>query len=147
MQLRSIIYKLLLEVKLKACAVGLTKPQTYVVDSSMESPDETISSISNQIRFSISSWVNKQSDGTLQGLKENQHLQIAAKTLKLSNRISATIKCMLCNTTLQLQRNPNIPSSFILSNWTRHVKAYKQLTCMPMKCVSLNNFFEETQHF
>jgi len=80
------------------------------VDSRMESPDETVSSVSNQICCSVSSWVKKQSDGTLQGLKENQHFQITVQTLKLSDRVSATIKCMPCNTTLQLQRNPKIPS-------------------------------------
>lgn len=106
--------------------------------SSIEIDNETVSSISNQVRRGISAWVKMQSDVKLQGLKENQHFQISVQICKISDKILVTMKCMPCSTTLQLQRNPRNPSMFLLSNWTRHVKACKMLTSKPLKCMSLD---------
>lgn len=94
------------------------------VEGAADISDDTICSVTNQVRRGISSWVRKQQNCFL---KENQHFAVKVQKCKYSLTISAFVQCLPCGKKIQLQRDPKTPSSFMLSNWTRHMKGCRML--------------------
>ena len=67
--------------------------------SSENEGESTISSISGQIRRSISKWVKKQPNEKLKNLQENKHFVISVSHVaKESSSFSPSIKCCACST-------------------------------------------------
>jgi len=92
-----------------------SKRQKLVPEQYIElcSEDEEISilSVSNQIRSSIRKWIYKQSEPALRQLEEGKHYKIIASPLPAllnessstgSQSISASVRCLVCNTVIML---------------------------------------------
>ena len=96
---------------------------------SVESNFDSVSSVSQQVRTSIAAWVRKQPNEKLRKLKENKHFTICITNLVRSNLVSVRVKCNPCKTYIQLYRKDKsvVGSSYLISNWTRHVKMCSQL--------------------
>ena len=96
---------------------------------SVESNFDSVSSVSQQVRTSIAAWVRKQPNEKLRKLKENKHFTICITNLVRSNLVSVRVKCNPCKTYIQLYRKDKsvVGSSYLISNWTSHVKMYSQL--------------------
>jgi len=76
--------------------------------------EETIADVSEQVRCSASAWVQKETDPIMHSLKETTDFSVSAKFL--DNILSVEMKCVPCNTTLQLQPDSKKPCRYILSN-------------------------------
>ena len=98
--------------------------------SSENEAEPTISSVTNQIRTSISKWVKKQPDLRLKNLQENKQFSImVTHVAKEQSTFSSAIKCNPCNAIIHLHQKDKSAkdNSYLISNWTRHVKTCKAL--------------------
>lgn len=82
------------------------------VEKAANISDETVSSVTKQVRCGISCWVKKQRSFFL---KENQHFVVKAQRCKHST-ISAFVQCLPCGNKIQLHKDPKTPSNYMLSN-------------------------------
>jgi len=69
--------------------------------------EETIADVSEKVRCSASAWVQKETDPIMHSLKETTDFSVSAKFL--DNMLSVEMKCVSCNTTLQLQPDSKKP--------------------------------------
>ena len=93
--------------------------------------------IVTKVRQQISKWQRRQSDTHLKGLKEHEHFEIklhSSAQAAASDRLdSVTLSCLTCNKSIPIGMRQN-SGSYVLSNWTRHVK-----TCRPEKVQGKGN--------
>ena len=103
-----------------------SKPRSKQRDSDTEpeSGELTISSVSNQVRSSISKWVKNQPTPEFKCLKENKHFIILVSRVPKSSLFSDSIRCIPCNVSLQLSLKNK---TYLISNWTRHVRSCGKL--------------------
>jgi len=102
-------------------------------------PNSTMSSVINHVHCRISGWVRKRKEWWF--LKENQHFAVIAQRCKHSTAILAFVQCIPCKKTVQIHQDPKTPSSYMLSNWTRHLKECKKVHKKdPFQQLSLNCF-------
>ena len=111
---------------------GQTSSKKWRVSSTSSENDSelTVSSISNQIRSSISRWVKKQTDEKLKNLQENKQFSIVVTHVaKESCMFSSSIRCNACKGVIHLhQKDKSIKDTpYLISNWTRHVKKCSKL--------------------
>ena len=109
--------------------------------SSETEAEPTVTSISTQIRRSISKWVKKQPDLHLKNLQENKHFSImVTHVAKEQSIFSSAIKCNACNTVIHLHQKDKSAKDnpYLISNWTRHVK-----TCKPLNSRQ-KSFYQST---
>ena len=104
-------------------------------DSDAEPETQSVSSVSCQIRCSISKWIKRQPDVLLRSLQENKQFSIIVARVPKSEAISASVKCNACTSTMRLYPKKG---SYIISNWTRHVKGCTKLYEKPAKKKSIN---------
>ena len=85
-------------------------------------PEISIETVSNQVRDSIRKWVHKQSNQNLRQLEEGKHYALLVSRDR--GLISASIRCLVCNTAILLHRKypSDMSLPFLLSNWTKHSK-------------------------
>ena len=84
----------------------------------------TFDSVSNQVRTGIAKWTRKQSCHTLKNLQENKHFTITVTKVPKSDNFSVSIRCKACNTNIRLCCKQ---TSYLISNWTRHMKLCEKL--------------------
>ena len=84
--------------------------------------EQSMSSVTSQIRSNISRWIKAQSSGQLRRLKENEHFQVIVSST--SGSMSAIIRYNACNKDICLHRKN---SYYLISNWTRHAKVCKKI--------------------
>ena len=132
-RLREPIYK----VK-RRCVSNANEPS-----GSAQSNEETIATVSKQIRCSASAWVQKETDPIVHSFKENKDFSVNIKT----SNDKLFVECIPCNTTLKLHPDPKKSCSYILLNWTRHVancKEFAKERRHPIaKAKTLHNFFQQ----
>ena len=94
-----------------------------------ESDGENVSTVSNQIRRSMSAWVRKQTDQRLKTLQEKKHYSVLVTNVATEPcSLSVSVRCVGCNTCIHLQKKDSSSEAtpYLISKWSRHVK----------KCVS-----------
>jgi len=84
----------------------------------------SIPSISKQIRRNLNKWLQKQTDPEICKLKENIEYAVMVNSTDKPKSFSAYIRCLMCGTAIDLQQLDKLDdtSTYLLSNWTRHVK-------------------------
>ena len=117
----------------------------HIDQTSIDSKDDDSFEITTKIRQQVSKWQRAQSDAYLRGLKEHEHFEIKlhqnAQTSATSTSVSVRFICSVCNKSIPMSSRQN-SGSYVLSNWTRHVK-----TCRPEKVqpkgsqITMNKFF------
>ena len=112
--------------KRKRTCSGGVKGTKHRLTSTDESENEVnVSTVSNQIRRSISVWVRKQTDLGLKTLQENKHFSISVtRVAKDPHSLAVSVRCVGCNTQVRLQKRDNTSNTmpYLISNWCRHVK-------------------------
>ena len=100
-------------------------------DTDLKSIDNKIDSfeVASKLRRQISKWQKTQSDTYLRGLKEHEHFEIKVHESAQTGDTSLSIAfiCSICNKSIPISIRQS-SGSYVLSNWTRHVKI-----CRPEK--------------
>ena len=100
-------------------------PRDIQSDSSCE---ETVTSITTQVRNSVIRWIKSQQDDLCK-LRETKSFSIIVTRIpKERDCFRVLIRCEPCGTKIALhQKNLNNYQPYLISNWTRHVKECKML--------------------
>ena len=84
--------------------------------------------IASKIRKQIAKWQTSQKETHLKQLKEHTDFEIKVRSTAGSagsdSSVDVSISCKTCNAS-SLLGTPNKPNSFVISNWTCHVKNCK----------------------
>ncbi len=114
--------KLAAKAPKRAKSIMKSKSTRSAMMSDSDIDTESIASVTKQVRKNIAMWIRKQRSKHLQDLKENAHFAIFVSYVRKSNDLSVSVKCIPCNSRIQLQRSAVKTSTFAVSNWTRHIK-------------------------
>ena len=104
-----------------------------------ESQDESI--ILNSVRQRLNKWMQQQTNTRLSKLKENNDYTIIVEA---SSQNSVCVKCNACSTSINLHKKDKtrLNSSYLLSNWTKHVKSCTMSEVGNAKQHSLKDFLQ-----
>ena len=92
--------------------------------------------IATKLRQQVSKWQKTQSDTYLRELKEHEHFEIKVQSAQTGTCDTSFI-CLICNKSIPMSTRQT-SGSYVLSNWTRHVK-----TCRPQgkgSQITMNKF-------
>ena len=92
--------------------------------------------IDTKLRQQVSKWQKTQSDTYLRELKEHEHFEIKVQSAQTGTCDTSFI-CLICNKSIPMSTRQT-SGSYVLSNWTRHVK-----TCRPQgkgSQITMNKF-------
>lgn len=88
-------------------------------------PEINVVTISRQVRYTITRWVQQQTNPALKRLVENEHYRLSiSPDTDVPGLFSVSVVCLVCNKSILLHQRDtsNKSSPFIISNWTRHGK-------------------------
>ena len=112
--------------------------------STDESESEVnVSTVSNQIRRSVSAWIRKQTDERLKSLQENRHYSVLITHIpKDSHALTVSMRCIGCDTCVRLQKKDNSSNAtpYLISNWCRHVKRCNTFRGKRVQQPTIDNF-------
>ena len=129
-------------------SVGKCSGRVHVKKTKLTSTDESesevnVSTVSNQIRISVSAWIRKQTDERLKSLQENRHYSVLITHIpKDSHALTISIRCIGCDTCVRLQKKDNSSNAtpYLISNWCRHVKRCNTFRGKRVQQPTIDNF-------
>lgn len=114
-----------------SCQASHNASQSFDDDACTQSETQSpynIQEIVDDVRSRIVKWQRKQHDKKILELKEHQHYKVSIK-LNKQETPTVSVWCGLCRKTYKLHQKSDDIASFMISNWSGHIK-----NCVKMSC-------------